>query len=163
MGCRHKDEDAAETVLVRVYGNKTDLLIDRKAETRWVNLYVAGTQKSWLVRLLFENYCRQNNNFYQLDSLFRIFKSVILIRNEWSRKLLWLDKMNNLLWHCRSNLINILRSLSKSTACAVAFGTNVKEALVTWTTVPPTSRLLYTRDCHFWHLNRLGLLRNLEC
>jgi ethanolamine kinase len=34
VGCRPKDEDAAETVLVRVYGNKTDLLIDRKAETR---------------------------------------------------------------------------------------------------------------------------------
>ncbi|KAJ3641303.1 hypothetical protein Zmor_027815 [Zophobas morio] len=34
VGCRHKDEDEAETVLVRIYGNKTDLLIDRKAETR---------------------------------------------------------------------------------------------------------------------------------
>ncbi|RZC36210.1 ethanolamine kinase 2, partial [Asbolus verrucosus] len=34
VGCRSKDVDVAETVLVRVYGNKTDLLIDRKAETR---------------------------------------------------------------------------------------------------------------------------------
>lgn len=34
VGCNLIDSDARETVLVRVYGNKTDLLIDRKAETR---------------------------------------------------------------------------------------------------------------------------------
>ncbi|KAJ8931763.1 hypothetical protein NQ314_015295 [Rhamnusium bicolor] len=34
VGCKPADAEESETVLVRVYGNKTDLLIDRKAETR---------------------------------------------------------------------------------------------------------------------------------
>ncbi|CAH1173889.1 unnamed protein product [Phaedon cochleariae] len=34
VGCKPEDADEEETVLVRVYGNKTDLLIDREAETR---------------------------------------------------------------------------------------------------------------------------------
>lgn len=34
VSCRSKEEPETSTVLVRVYGNKTDLLIDRKAETR---------------------------------------------------------------------------------------------------------------------------------
>ncbi|XP_066141238.1 ethanolamine kinase isoform X1 [Euwallacea fornicatus] len=34
IGCLPDDAPETETVLVRVYGNKTDLLIDRKAETR---------------------------------------------------------------------------------------------------------------------------------
>ncbi|KAL1505816.1 hypothetical protein ABEB36_005291 [Hypothenemus hampei] len=34
IGCLPDDAPEQETVLVRVYGNKTDLLIDRKAETR---------------------------------------------------------------------------------------------------------------------------------
>ncbi|CAH1971260.1 unnamed protein product [Acanthoscelides obtectus] len=34
VGCRPDGADEAETVLIRIYGNKTDLLIDRKAETK---------------------------------------------------------------------------------------------------------------------------------
>lgn len=34
VGCRPSEAEESETVLVRIYGNKTDLLIDRKAETR---------------------------------------------------------------------------------------------------------------------------------
>nr|CAH7756816.1 unnamed protein product [Callosobruchus chinensis] len=34
VGCRPDGSDEAETVLIRVYGNKTDLLIDRQAETK---------------------------------------------------------------------------------------------------------------------------------
>ncbi|XP_030762484.1 ethanolamine kinase isoform X1 [Sitophilus oryzae] len=34
VGCRPEDAPEEETVLVRIYGNKTDLIIDRKAETR---------------------------------------------------------------------------------------------------------------------------------
>ncbi|XP_022919558.2 ethanolamine kinase-like [Onthophagus taurus] len=34
IGCNVEGENEEETVLVRIYGNKTDLLIDRKAETR---------------------------------------------------------------------------------------------------------------------------------
>ncbi|KAJ8984878.1 hypothetical protein NQ317_002718 [Molorchus minor] len=34
VGCKPEDADDAETVLVRIYGNKTDLLINRKDETR---------------------------------------------------------------------------------------------------------------------------------
>ncbi|XP_074038446.1 ethanolamine kinase 1 isoform X2 [Leptinotarsa decemlineata] len=34
VGCKSEKADESETILVRVYGNKTDLLIDRKAETR---------------------------------------------------------------------------------------------------------------------------------
>ncbi|KAG5862135.1 hypothetical protein JTB14_012718 [Gonioctena quinquepunctata] len=36
VGCKPEGVDEAETVLVRVYGHKTDLLIDRTAETRYV-------------------------------------------------------------------------------------------------------------------------------
>lgn len=35
VGCNLLGADERDTVLVRVYGNKTDLLIDRTAETRW--------------------------------------------------------------------------------------------------------------------------------
>ncbi|XP_019865531.1 ethanolamine kinase [Aethina tumida] len=34
VGCKLKDASDEDTVLIRVYGNKTDLLIDRKAESR---------------------------------------------------------------------------------------------------------------------------------
>ncbi|CAG9859427.1 unnamed protein product [Phyllotreta striolata] len=34
MACKPEEEADEETVLVRIYGNKTDLIIDRKAETR---------------------------------------------------------------------------------------------------------------------------------
>ncbi|XP_076252215.1 ethanolamine kinase 1 isoform X2 [Rhynchophorus ferrugineus] len=34
VGCRPEDAPEEDTVLVRIYGNKTDLIIDRKAETR---------------------------------------------------------------------------------------------------------------------------------
>lgn len=37
VGCFYKEEgdvEANDVVLVRIYGNKTDLLIDRKAELR---------------------------------------------------------------------------------------------------------------------------------
>lgn len=44
VGCFNKESNLSETdvpnnvVLVRIYGNKTDLLIDRKAETRNIKL-----------------------------------------------------------------------------------------------------------------------------
>ncbi|KAJ8958312.1 hypothetical protein NQ318_017458 [Aromia moschata] len=34
VGCKPEEAEESETVLVRIYGNKTDLLIDRKAEIR---------------------------------------------------------------------------------------------------------------------------------
>ncbi|XP_072390670.1 ethanolamine kinase [Diabrotica undecimpunctata] len=34
VGCKPEEADDEEIVLVRIYGNKTDLIIDRKAETR---------------------------------------------------------------------------------------------------------------------------------
>ncbi|CAG9764611.1 unnamed protein product [Ceutorhynchus assimilis] len=42
IGCLPEDAPENETVLIRVYGNKTDLLIDRKAETR--NILVLSKQ-----------------------------------------------------------------------------------------------------------------------
>lgn len=33
VGCFHEERDT-DVVLIRIYGNKTDLLIDRKAETK---------------------------------------------------------------------------------------------------------------------------------
>lgn len=38
--CKHMSNDAKEEqVLVRIYGHKTDLLIDREAEKRFVNIF----------------------------------------------------------------------------------------------------------------------------
>lgn len=45
VACQLNDDDSGKgenIVLVRIYGNKTDLLIDRNAEIRWANYFIAN-------------------------------------------------------------------------------------------------------------------------
>lgn len=59
-----------ETVLVRVYGNKTDLLIDRKAETRWakINCKIAklNVENAVTIEMSYRMLLPQNQFYYTL-------------------------------------------------------------------------------------------------